>query len=69
MNPTNIFETLTSIQNQFQNPGKKLLQDKLIAIKLDVATKGYRPILAVERRMKGEIRFGECYNGGFLLDK
>jgi hypothetical protein len=35
MNPTNIFETLTSIQNQFQNPGKKLLQDKLIAIKLE----------------------------------
>jgi hypothetical protein len=55
MNPTVVFETLTAIQNQYLGPGKKLPQDKLIAIILDVATEEYRPILSVERRMKGEL--------------
>jgi gag-polypeptide of LTR copia-type len=55
MNPTVVFETLTAIQNQYLGPGKKLLQDKLIAIILDIATEEYRPILSVERRMKGKL--------------
>jgi hypothetical protein len=54
MNPPELFETLTSIQNQFLGPGKRLPRDKIIAIILDVASEEYQPILAVERRLKVE---------------
>jgi gag-polypeptide of LTR copia-type/Zinc knuckle len=53
-NPSALFETLTSIQNQFLGPGVRLPKDEIIAIVLDVASEEYRPILSVERRMKGE---------------
>jgi hypothetical protein len=54
MNPSELFETLTSKQNQFLGPGKRLPKYEIIAIILDVASEEYRPILAVERRLKGE---------------
>jgi hypothetical protein len=41
MNPSELFETLTSIQNQFLDPGKKLPKDEIIAIILDVASEEY----------------------------
>jgi hypothetical protein len=53
-NPSALFETLTSIQNQFLGPGVRLPKDEIIAIILDVASEEYQPILLVERRMKGE---------------
>jgi Zinc knuckle len=53
-NPSALFETLTLIQNQFLGPGVRLPKDEIIAIILDVASEEYRPILSVERRMKGE---------------
>jgi Zinc knuckle len=49
-----LFETLTSIQNQFLGPGKRLPADEIIAIVLDVATEEYRPCLTVERKLKGD---------------
>jgi hypothetical protein len=42
------------IQNHFLGPGDRLPKDEIIAIILDVASEEYRPILSVERRMKGE---------------
>jgi hypothetical protein len=45
MNPSELFETLTSIQNQFLGLGKRLTKDKIIAIILDVASEEYQPIL------------------------
>jgi hypothetical protein len=54
MNQSELFETLTSIQNQFLGPGKRLPKDEIIAIILDVASEEYQRILAVERRLKGE---------------
>jgi hypothetical protein len=41
MNPSELFETLTSIQNQFLGPGKRLPKDEIIAIILDVASEEY----------------------------
>jgi hypothetical protein len=49
MKPSELFETLTSIQNQFLVPVKRLPKDEIIAIILDVASEEYRPILALER--------------------
>jgi hypothetical protein len=49
MNPSELFETLTSIQNQFLGPGKRLPKDKIIAFILDVVSEEYQSILAVER--------------------
>jgi len=54
MDPSILFETLTSIQNQYLGPGKRLPKEELIAIILDVATEEYKAILTVERKMKGE---------------
>ena len=54
INPTILFETLTSIQNHYLGPGKKLPKEERIVIILDVATEEPRPTLSVERRMKGE---------------
>jgi hypothetical protein len=54
MNPSELFETLTSIQNQFLGPGKRLPIEEIIAIILDVPSEEYQPILALERRLKGE---------------
>ena len=53
-NPSVLFETLTTIQNQYLGPGVRLPKDEIIAIILDVASKEYRPILSIERRMRGE---------------
>jgi hypothetical protein len=53
--PSILFEQLTSIQNQFLGPGKQLDKDGLIAIILEVATKEYRAILTVERKIKGDL--------------
>jgi hypothetical protein len=52
--PSILFEQLTSIQNQFLGPGKRLDKDELIAIILDVATEEYCEILTVERKIKGD---------------
>jgi len=52
MDPTILFETLISIQNQYLGPGKKLPKEELIPIILDVATEEYRSVLSTERRMK-----------------
>jgi hypothetical protein len=52
INPSDLFETLTSIQNQVLGSGKRLPKDENIAIILDVASEEYQPILAVERRLK-----------------
>jgi hypothetical protein len=41
MNPSDLFETLTSIQNQFLGPGKRLPKDEIIAIILDVVSEEY----------------------------
>jgi hypothetical protein len=41
MNPSELFETLTSIQNQFLSPDKRLPKDEIIAIILDVASEEY----------------------------
>jgi hypothetical protein len=49
-----LFERLTSIQNQYLGQGKCLDKEKLIAITLDVATKEYRAILNIERKIKGD---------------
>jgi hypothetical protein len=38
INPSELFETPTSIQNQFLGPGKRLPKDEIISIILDVAT-------------------------------
>jgi hypothetical protein len=38
MDPSLLFERLTSIQNQYLGPGKRLDKEELIAIILDVAT-------------------------------
>jgi hypothetical protein len=54
MNPSELFETLTSIQNQCLGPAKRLPKDEIIAIILDVASEEYQSILAIERRLKGE---------------
>jgi gag-polypeptide of LTR copia-type len=48
-----LFETLTSIQNQFFGPGKRLPADEIIAIVLNVVAEEYRPCLTVERKLKG----------------
>ena len=52
MNPLVLFETLTSIQNQYLGPGKKLPKEELIPIILDVAPEEYRAVLSSERRMR-----------------
>jgi hypothetical protein len=52
--PSTLSEQLTSIQNQFLGPGKRLDKDELIAIILDVATEEYRAILTVEQKIKGD---------------
>jgi predicted Zn-ribbon and HTH transcriptional regulator len=54
MDPALIFEQLTSIQNQYLGPGKRLDKDELIALILDIATDEYKATLTVERKMKGE---------------
>jgi Zinc knuckle len=54
MYPSILFETLTSIQNQFLGPGQRLLADEIIAIVLDVATEEYRPCLTVKRKLNGD---------------
>ena len=54
MDPSILFETLTSIQKQYLGPGKSLPKEELIAIILDVAIDEYRASLTVEIRMKGE---------------
>ena len=54
MDPSILFETLTSIQNQFLGPGKHLPAEEIIAIVLDVATEEYRPCLTVEQKLKGD---------------
>jgi hypothetical protein len=41
MNPSELFETLTSIKIQFLGPGKTLPKDDIIAIILDVASEEY----------------------------
>ena len=52
MNPLILFETLTSIQNQYLGPGKKLPKEELIPIILDVAPEEYRAVLSSEKRMR-----------------
>jgi hypothetical protein len=54
MDPSILFKTLTSIQNQFLGPGKRLPADEIIAIVLDVATEEYRPCLTIEPKLKGD---------------
>jgi hypothetical protein len=54
MDPSLLFERLTSIQNQYLGPGKRLDKEELIAIILDVATEKYRAILTIERKIKGD---------------
>jgi hypothetical protein len=49
-NPSALFETLTLIQNQFLGFPK----DEIMSIILYVASEEYRPLLSVERRIKGE---------------
>jgi Zinc knuckle len=55
MDPSLLFERLTLIQNQYLGPGKRLDKEELIAIALDVATEEYCAILAVERKIKGDL--------------
>jgi hypothetical protein len=55
MNPSFLFEILTSIQNQYLGPGKRLDKEELIAIILNVATKEYHAILTIERKIKGDV--------------
>jgi hypothetical protein len=47
-----LFERLTSIQNQYLGPEKRLDKEELIAIILDVATEEYRATLTIERKIK-----------------
>jgi hypothetical protein len=54
MDPDLIFEQLTSIQNQYLGPEKRLNKDELIALILDIATDEYKATLTVERKMKGD---------------
>jgi hypothetical protein len=49
-----LFESLTITQNQFLVPCVRLPNDEIIAITLDVASEEYRPILLIEKIMKGE---------------
>jgi hypothetical protein len=48
-----LFERLTSIQNQYLGPGKRLDKKELMAIILDVDTKEYCTILTIEKKKKG----------------
>jgi hypothetical protein len=50
MDPSILFETLTSIQNQFLGPGKSLPADEIVAIVVNVATEEYRSCLTAERK-------------------
>jgi hypothetical protein len=54
--PSILFEELTSIQNQYLGPGKRLDKAELIAIILDMATEEYRAILLSSARSR-EIRY------------
>jgi hypothetical protein len=54
--PSILFEQLTSIQNQYLGPGKRLDKAELIAIILDMATEEYRAILLSSARSR-EIRY------------
>ena len=53
-NPSILFESLTTIQNQYLGSGNRLPKDELIPIILDVATDEYRPVLTVIRKMRGQ---------------
>jgi hypothetical protein len=54
MDPSPLFERLTSIQNQYLGSGKRLDKDQLIAIILDIHTEEYHAILTIERKIKGD---------------
>jgi gag-polypeptide of LTR copia-type len=54
MDPSILFTTLTSIQNQYLGPGKHLPQEELISIILSVATEEYRHVLSIERKIPGD---------------
>jgi hypothetical protein len=41
MNPSEVIDTLTSIQNQFLDSYKRLPKDEIIAIILDVSSEDY----------------------------
>jgi hypothetical protein len=41
MNPSELFEAVNSIQNQFLGPGKRLRKDEIIDIILYVASEEY----------------------------
>jgi hypothetical protein len=53
MDPSILFERLTSIQNQY-SPGKRLDKEEMIVVILDVATEEYRTIMTIKRNIKGE---------------
>jgi hypothetical protein len=54
MDPSILFNTIVSLQNQYLGPGKRLPTDELISIVLCAATDEYRPILTIKRKLHGE---------------
>jgi hypothetical protein len=54
MDSSILLESLQNIQHQFLGHVARLPKDEMIDIVLEVATVEYRPILSIERRIRGE---------------
>ena len=52
--PAVIFKQISSIENQYNAPGKHIEEDDLIAVVLDAASIEYQPVLTSEQRLRGD---------------
>jgi len=52
--PATLFEQLSSIENQYNAPGKKIDEGDLIAVILDAAPAEYQAVLTAEQRLRGD---------------
>ena len=52
--PATLFEQLSSIENQYTAPGKKIDEGDLIAVIFDAAPAEYHSVLTAEQRLKGD---------------
>jgi hypothetical protein len=51
--PATLFEQISSIENQYNAPGKKIEEADLIAVVLDAAPAEYQAVLTAEQRRRG----------------
>jgi gag-polypeptide of LTR copia-type len=52
-NPATLFERLSTIENQYNMPGKKIEEADLIAVVLDAAPAEYQSVLTAEQQRRG----------------